>query len=191
MLTLLRGLTLLCAAAMFAQAPVPAPPQAAGLMASWEIAPVLNEIATHATRIGVALEKLNPQSWVERGASDTYVAQFQSSRDQARAVADAANSLARNPEKLSASLEVLFRIHGLDTMLLSLTEAIRKYQSPDDAQALIGLAAENGANRERLQSYVVNLAAEREQDLAVMDREAQRCRGLVVQAPPANSGRKK
>ena len=49
------------------------------------------------------------------------------------------------------------------------------------------------ANRDRLQKYVVNLAAERERDLQVMDREAQRCRGtFMAPAPPEKtSGRKK
>ena len=63
-------------------------------------------------------------------------------------------------------------------------EGIRKYQGAADAQALASAAGRNGAARERLQRYVVNLAAEREQDLAVMDREAQRCRGILTQAPP-------
>ncbi len=189
MLTALRGLTLVCVSAMFAQAPANPPQQQPGLIAAWEIAPVLREISAHATRLAAALDKLQPQAWVERGASDTYVAQLQSSREQARALAAGAEALARNPEKLSATLEVLFRIQGLEAMVPSLAEAIRKYQSAEDAQALLGLAAENGANRERLQNYAVNLAYEREQDLAIMDKEAQRCRGLVIQAP-LKTGRK-
>jgi hypothetical protein len=201
--TALRGLTIFCAAALFAQAPSadrqpstanrqePKSEQAAGLTASWEIAPVLEEVAAHAARLLAALDKINPEAWVEKGASDTYVSQFQSSKEQAKALADGARALARNPEKLSASIEVLLRIHGLESMVASLAEAIRKYQSPNEAQALIGLSAENGANRDRLQAYVVNLATEREQDLAVMDREAQRCRGIVVENPAPKSGRKK
>jgi hypothetical protein len=76
-------------------------------------------------------------------------------------------------------------------MVTSLEEAARKYQSPADAQNLVRLMAEGGANRNRLQQYVVNLAAEREQDLVVMDQEAQRCRALVTQPPAAPSRRKK
>ena len=68
-------------------------------------------------------------------------------------------------------------------MLNSLEEGVRKYQSPAEASALASLEAENGANRDRFQKYIVNLAAEREQDLAVMDREAQRCRGILTQTP--------
>ena len=76
--------------------------------------------------------------------------------------------------------------------LASLEDAIRKYQNPQLAQQLAAVNAENGANRERFRAYIVNLAAEREEQFAVMDREAQRCRSALLPAvPPRSSGRKK
>jgi hypothetical protein len=69
-------------------------------------------------------------------------------------------------------------------------EGMHRYQTPASAQALASLQAESGANRDRLQRYIVNLAAEREQELHVMDQEAQRCRGTVT-APASKSGKKK
>ena len=173
-----------CAAAVYAQAPQAAPGSAPGLEASWEIAPVLNEIAAHAGRLLPLLDKVDVQAWVAKGASDTYAEQLQSSKEQARALVVEAKALAGNPEQLSAELQLVFRIQGLETMLTSLGDAIRRYQTPADAQALAAVVAQNGAGRDRLQRYVVNLAAEREQDLKVMDREAQRCRGILTQAPP-------
>jgi hypothetical protein len=175
-----RALTIFfCAAALFGQAP-----PRMGLETRWEIAPVLEEIAGYAGRLLPVLDKIDVQAWVEKGASDTYAAQLQSSKEQARALVTEAKQLAANPERLSASLQVLLRIQGLQTMLASLGEGVRKYQNAADAQALARAAGQNGSARERLQQYVVNLAAEREQDLAVMDREAQRCRGILTQAPP-------
>ncbi len=168
--------------ALYAQAP--AAKQPAGLETDWEIAPVLQEIAGYAGRLLPLLEKIDADAWIEKGASETYAAQLQSSKEQARALAVEAKTLAANPERLSASLQLLFRIQGVEGMLASVGEAMRKYQGAADAQALAGIAAQNGANRERLQRYVVNLAAEQEQDLQVMDREAQRCRGILTQAPP-------
>jgi hypothetical protein len=186
----LRGLAVLaCAAALCAQTPA-APPQQAGFETSWEIAPVLQEISAHAGRLLPELDKIDVQAWVRKGASNTYAAQLESSKQQAKAIAAEAKVLAGNPEKLSASLRLLFRIQGLDTMLDSLEDGIRKYQSPAEAQALTGLAAENGANRDRLQGYIVNLAAEREQDLRVMDREAQRCRDMLIQGPSTRAKKK-
>jgi len=158
-------------------------PQPAGLEADWDIAPVLQQIGAYAARLTPELDKLDAQVWASKGASETYLRQLQSSKDQARALGDQSKALMRNPEKLSATLEVLFRIQGLDTMLTSLVEGARRYQSPGEAQALETLAVEDGAARDRLQAYIVNLAVEREHDLDVMDREAQRCRGLLSQTP--------
>ena len=185
----LRGFTLLaCAAALCAQDG--APQQPAGLEADWEIAAVVREIGSHASRLVPALDKIDVKSWVEKGGSDTYAAQLESSREQARALVAGAKALADNPSQLSASLVVLFRVQALETMLASLEEGMRKYQLPRDSQALARLAGENGANRERLQRYIVNLATEREKEFQAMDREAQRCRGALTQTP-ARTVRKK
>ena len=189
----LRGLILWsCAAALYGQAQ-PAHQQPAGLEPDWDISVILQEMSAHAGRLLPVLDQIDVKAWFEKGASETYAAQLQSSKDQAKAFADGARDLARNPEKLSASLELLFRVQGLETMLGSLEEGVRKYQDPAVAQKLASLEAENGGNRDRFQKYIVNLAAEREQQFQVMDREAQRCRGILTTQPAAtpNSGRKK
>jgi len=183
-----------CAAAILsvlvavAQPPQAAPRQPAsappGLEAEWDIAPVLREIAMHAGRLLPALDRIDASAWVEQGASETYAEQLQMCKDQARLLADAARELARNPEQLASSIDLFIRLQSLDVMLLSLQESIRKYQTPAAAQALAALAAQDSASRERFQRYIVNLASAREQELTVMDREAQRCRGLVT-APSA------
>ena len=180
--TYLRGLLLLtCAGIAGAQSNPGSHP--AGLEADWDIAPVLQQISNYATRLAPELDKLDPQVWASKGASETYLRQLQSSKEQAHALKDQAKALMRNPEKLSATLEVLFRIQGLDMLLASLVEGARRYQGPGEADALESLAVQDGASRDRLQGYIVNLATEREHDLEVMDREAQRCRGLVSQTP--------
>jgi hypothetical protein len=188
---MVRLIVFLCAVAAYSQTQSPntAPP---GLQPAWDVAVILQEIATNAARLVPALDKVDANTWVAKGASDTYVEQLESSKQQARALADGANALARNPEKLSLSLELFFRIEGLGTMLGSIEEGMRKYQGAQTAQALVELYAEGGANRERFRSYIVNLAAEREQQFEVMDREAQRCRGtLMAPAPVKTTGRKK
>ncbi|HUB32005.1 MAG TPA: hypothetical protein VMA31_03215 [Bryobacteraceae bacterium] len=193
----LRGVAmLLCGGLLGAQSADPNPTrptagqpgtssQPAGFETSWEIAPVFTEISSHAGRLGAVLAKIDGQAWVRKGASETYAAQLDSSRQQVRAMEAEAKALAANPDRLSAALVLLFRIQGVDTMLPSVEEAMRKYQSPAEAQALTRLAAENGLNRDRVQNYVVNLASEREQDLKVMDEEAQRCRSAVTAVPTA------
>lgn len=191
----LRGLAVLaCAAAVHGQAASPAQAQpAASLETEWDIGVVLGEMSAHAGRLLAALDKDNAKAWVEKGASETYAAQMDSCKAQTRAFEDEAKALAADPEKLSDALVLLFRIEGVNAMLGSIEDGIRKYQSADDAGALAALAAENGTNFGRFQKYIVDLAAEREQRFAVMDKEAQRCRGILFDTQPgaASSGRKK
>lgn len=163
----------------------------AGLETAWEIAPAIQELAAHAGRLVPMLDQLPVRSWIEKGASDTYLAQRDSAKEQAQALAGEAKSLAANPERLSLAIQVLFRLQAVETMAGSLMEGIRRYQSPKDSQELSTVVAQGGAARERLQRYVVNLATEREQDLAVMNAEAQRCRGILTQQAAPQSTRKK
>ena len=196
MTTGLRRLMLIaCAAALGAQTPGQNPQsmgqpatQPQGLETDWEIGGVLKEIAAHASRLTPALDHVDARSWVDQGASETYGEQLQSTKDQARALNEGAADLVRNPERLSALLDVFFRIQAIDSMLGSVEEGIRKYGYKPDAQTLASLQAESGANRDRLQRYIVSLAAEREREFQAMDREAQRCRAVVT-AP--RSGKKK
>ena len=145
---------------------------------------MLQEIGTHSGRLVTALKQLDAAAWVSKGASETYVEQLESCREQSQALAGEAQTLARNPEKLSGALRLFFRLESLETMLNSLQQGATKYQTPQAAQALASLYAEGGANRERLRSYIINLAAEREHQFDVMDREAQRCRATLMAAPP-------
>jgi len=163
---------------------------APGLETAWEIAPVLEEISAHAARLLPELDRVDARSWVEKGASETYLEQLQSAKDQAKALAAGSKALARNPEKLSAGLVVLFRVQGLEAILGSLEEGLRHYQGAAEAQRLAELGAENGANRDRFQRYLVNLAADEEQRVAVMDKEAQRCRSTVTSQTPSRTGKK-
>ncbi len=189
----LKGLVLLaCAAVLHGQAQPQQQP--AGLETEWDIAVILREIAAHAARLLPALDRVNAAAWVANGASETYAAQLDSAKAQTKAVEAEAKALAANPENLSQGLQLLFRIEGIENMLASVGEGLRKYQSPADAQTLAGLAAENGMNRDRFRRYIVTLAAEREKQFEVMDREAQRCRGILAaqpSTPPTTSRRKK
>ena len=154
---------------------------------------MLKELSAGAARLLPVLDQLDAPAWVAKGASETYLAQLDSSRQQTRALAGDAIALARNPDKLSLALQMFFRMQGLESMLNSLEEGARQYQSAKIAQSLAALYGEGGVNRERFRSYIVNLAAEREHQFEVMDREAQRCRATLMAPapPPSTSGRKK
>jgi hypothetical protein len=160
--------------------------------AEWDMRAVLKEISAHGGRLVPVLDTYNPASWSDKEAAATYAAQWKSARDQAQALAGDAMELAQDPEKLPGALKCFFRMQSLEFMLHSLGDAVRRYQSPAAAVALAGAAAENGANRERFQRFIVELAARREQEYQIMDYEAQRCRASISrETPPARKpGRK-
>ncbi len=77
-----------------ARQPVQQPaPQPAGLLNPWEIAPVLDEISAHGVRMAEALGRIDVRPWIQRGASETYLDQWQSATVQARALADTAGAM--------------------------------------------------------------------------------------------------
>ena len=167
-----------------------------GLLPDWDMGAILREMSAHATRLMPVLERIDAKAWVEKGASETYAVQLQSAKDQARAMAADAQQLAPTPEKLAAGLALYFRIEALDHIIANLVDGLRRFQDRDLADDLASLAAENGTNRGRFQAYIVSLAFQREQECAVADKEAQRCRGIVATQPPppsprVNTGRKK
>jgi hypothetical protein len=161
-----------------------------GLPPDWDAGVIIGEMGNHAARLLPTLNKIDTKAWVAQGASETYTAQLQSAKDQASAIAAAATTLSRNPEKLSGCLEFFFRIQGMEQIIGSLDGAIRKYQGPELADELAAQSAENGTNRNRFQLYITMLAAQREQECAVMDKEAQRCRSIVATQPPAAARKK-
>ena len=149
-----------------------------------DIRQVLDQITVHAKRLLPLLDQLEPDNWVtSKGAPDTYVTQWKSSRAQAQALIADAQALAKDPEKLPGALQTFFRVQALQTLVGSLAEGIRRYQNPAMADLFAGVAAEGSLERERLQQYMVNLAAEKEQMLKIMDHEAQRCRGSLSRQP--------
>lgn len=185
----MRLTLLFCAAAALVHAQTSG--SAAGLTPPWDVAVILNEIGANAGRLLPALDQLDTKAWVAKGASDTYTAQWQSCRDQARALADGAKALAGNPERLAPSLELYFRTEGLDQMLTSLEDAARKYQGSPAAEAVASTWAEGSVNRGRFRTYIVDLAADRERQYEMMDKEAQRCRNSLFAPVPSAAGRKK
>jgi hypothetical protein len=160
-----------------------APAQQKGVESQWDIGQTLKAISAHALRVKSVLDQVQPKQWVAKGAPEAYIGQWNSTRTQAQGLSTVAEMLSRDPEKLTAALDMLFRLQTLDSLLSSLTEGVRKYQNPATADLLSGVISENGANRQRLQQYVTDLAALKEQEFKVVDQEAQRCRASLLKQP--------
>ena len=156
--------------------------QQAGMSNEWDVHKTLEAMAHHLEQIVPLVDQANPREW-SANAPETYVAQWNSCRSGLKAVVFDLRKLSRKPEKLTDSLEALFRVRAIETLLNSFSEGLRKYHNPPMSDMLNAVIAQNGAERDRLQQYVLELAAEKEQAFRVADEEAQRCRGSIARQP--------
>ena len=96
-----------------------------------------------------------------------------------------AQSLRKQPEKLTLALETLFRLQAVESQVNSLVDGVRRYQNPAVGDLLVSVVSANSANRDQLRQYVTDLAQTKEQEFQIVDQEAQRCRGTLMRQPPA------
>jgi hypothetical protein len=158
---------------------------AQGVSAPWDISQTISDLAAQAGRLNPVLAQLTPDQWVAKGAPATYIQQLKSAQDEVGYLARASQALQKQPEKLTLALETLFRVQSVESQMSSLVDGVRRYQNPAVGDLLVSVVAANSTNRDHLREYVSDLAAQKEQELQVMDQEAQRCRGMVVRQPPA------
>lgn len=144
--------------------------------APWDVSTSVRELAAQVAKLKPVLAQLTPQAWVEQGAPSAYVAQWQSAQQELDYLAQTARALEKQPEKMTVALDLYFRIQGVEWRLQSLSEGARKYQSAAAGDQIAEAVGVHATQRDRLRQYITDLAAQQEQELAVMDKEAQRCR---------------
>jgi len=187
-------LSLLVASWLPAQAPVPtqapaqepAPAQPAAqpsVPAPWDVSGIAAALATQSSHLRPVLNQLTPPEWVNQGAPMAYVQQWQSAQRELADVERAEQSMEKQPDRMTLVLDTYFRLQSLETRLDSLVAGARRYQNSESGDRIVAALGESAANREKLRDYVSDLATQKEQELGVMDREAQRCRTNLNRQP--------
>lgn len=161
--------------------------QPSGVNSEWDVRKLLDSLNLEAQHLKPVIDQVKAESWVAKGASSTYVAQWHTAQAELKYFLSSSEALSRQPEKLTLALDTYFRMQAMETTVGSVLEGVRKYQNPALANLIQTVLGENNANRDRLRQYVQDLAAQKEQELQVADREAQRCRNALVRQPPANA----
>jgi uncharacterized membrane protein YccC len=177
--------------ALVSMLPLCAAAQEAGVPTEWDVQKLVEGIAAQSGRVLPLIEQIRPKEWVARGASDTYVQQWDSAHSQAASLKLSSENLVREPARLSAALDTYFRLQNLETVLTSLVDGVRKYQNPALADLLRSVMSESSASRQQLRQYLTDLAAVKELEFKVMDQEAQRCRENISRQPVAAPVKKK
>ncbi len=160
------------------------PPKAdQGVASEWDARKLIDALSAQAQHLKPIVDQVKPADWVSKGASETYVAQWNTAQTQLKYLIASSEAFSRQPERLPLGLDAYFRMQAVDSTLGSLTEGVRKYQNPALAQIMQEVVAENSTNRDRLRQYLQDLARQKEQEFQVADREAQRCRAALLGQP--------
>ncbi len=168
-----------------------APP---GVTPAWELKKQLDGLVAQVRRLDPLLQQVKVQDWGAEG----YREQHKGAKDQLEYLARSATALAGDPEKMTLALDAFLRLETLERMLDSLSEGVRRYQNPALADLIQSALSENSAHRSRLQHYLVELVAAKQDELGAANEEAQNCRSAAMtssggprRAPPTNSSSKK
>jgi uncharacterized membrane protein len=154
-----------------------------GVASEWDIRKLLDSLSQQAEHLKPVIDQVQPADWQSQGASQTYVAQWKAAQAQLQYLRASTDAFSRQPERLPLGLDAYFRMQALESIFGSLVEGVRKYQNPALASIMQSVVAENSTNRDRLRQYLQDLAAQKEQEFEVADREAQRCRAALLQQP--------
>ncbi|MCS7314576.1 MAG: hypothetical protein RMI94_12200 [Bryobacterales bacterium] len=160
-----------------------------GLPPEWEVRKQIDALTGSLARLKPALDQVRAEEWIARGAPEAYVSQARTLRTELGYLERSAEILRQRPDRLTAVLDTFFRLDRFQALLVSLEEGVRRYQNPALADLLRSVFAEGAPSREDLRQYLLDLAAAKEQELEVADREAQRCRDLLIRQGPARPSR--
>jgi hypothetical protein len=165
------------------------PASSGGVESEWDLKKMLDALSAGARRLKPLIEQANPQNWSDAQGAQSYAPQWKAAQNEIQYLTLSADKLVKEPESLTVALEAYFRLQALDSSVSSLIEGIRKYQNPAVADLLQGSLVENLNNRERLKSYLTELAQTKEQEFKIMNKEAQRCRGIMSKQPPPSGAK--
>ena len=163
--------------------------QSKGVEAPWDVRKMLDGLQAQTGRLKPLLAQMQPEQWVKAGAPYAYVQQKTTAANEADYFLTSAKRLAADPDKLSLAMDTYFRMEALDGELTTLIAGVRKYDNPATADVMQAVVDEGSRNVAQFRQYLTDLASQREQEYQVMDREAQRCRGILSRQAPSGKGK--
>lgn len=154
--------------------------QPGGVSTEWDARKMLEALTLQTQHFKSVIGRVQPNGWVANGAPQTYVTQWTTAQNEMNYLLGSIDALAKQPERLPLALEAYFRMQAMESTFGSVIEGIRQYQNPAIADLLQGVVNENSANRDKLRQFLTDLATQKEQEFQVVDKEAQRCRGVLM-----------
>jgi hypothetical protein len=166
---------------LFAQAASPAAQSPAGAPADWDMRPRIEKLGQNVGRLKPVFDQIKPGSWTIEGGPEAYQRQQKACADGLTYVQNAVTRWSAQPDKLSLMLETLIRIESMDQQAISLSQGVRRYQNPAVADILDSMLNSLSGDLEWLRAQSLEMAQQREKELEVAQKEAQRCRTQILQ----------
>lgn len=166
----------------------PVSPSSPGVTPVWELRKQIAALVEQAKRLAPILDQVKPSEWPPE-AERAYREQHSAVRKEIEYLAGSATLLARDPEKMPLALDSFLRLNTLERTLDSLSEGVRRYQNPALAELIQGVISENSLHRNRLQAYLVELVATKQDELRIATEEAQSCRAAQLRIAPPRAPR--
>jgi hypothetical protein len=158
-------------------APQGAPPD-------WDQKPRIEKLGRNVQRLKPVVDQIQPATWTVEGGSEPYQKQQQSCEHELGYIQNAVARWSAQPDRLSLMLETLARVESMNAQALSLSQGVRRYQNPAVADLLDSMLQSLSGDLEWLRSQSLDLAQQREKELEVAQKEAQRCRTQILQPLP-------
>ncbi len=151
------------------------------MLPRWQVEELSASIVKNISSAEKIIMQLQPKEWLENGAPDVYVEQHQTLLDELEKLKLSAESLHRDPERLTYAIDTLLWLERTDVLLASLTAGVRRYYNGSIAKVLESIRNRNSGNITQTKLYFRQLAMHLENRLEVAHKEAQRCRNQLVQ----------
>ena len=154
-----------------------------GMMPGWEVREMTVALVENAQAVEQVLDNVRPKEWIQDGAPQAYVDQYEALRRDLENVVLSAQALERDPEKLSYAVDTFLWLDRFHSMTASMSAGVRRYHSGPVADLLDSAAGKSSGSIAKLKEYMRQLAVASEQEMDIANAEAQRCRAELVNQP--------
>ena len=176
----MRSLALVLLTATFA-ALLPAQ-QDRGTMPIWEVAAIAENLETQVGQAEQVLSGIKPAEWPQAGAA-AYSAQREALLVELGHLRNSARAMALAPERLPLVVDTFLWIDRTNSMMVSMTDGVRRYQNGAVADLLESARGQYSGAGEKLKEYMQQLAVSVDAQMQIAHEEAQRCRTELVTKP--------
>ena len=159
------------------------PAQESGTIPRWEVIEMAERLRAGADDVVKILSQVRPKEWIQDGAPDAYVTQYETLQADLSNLANSARALERQPEKLSTTVDTFLWMDRVGSMTTSMAAGVRKYQNPSLGDLLNSTAGRVTSAEDRLKEYMRQLVVHQEAEFEIANSEAQRCRQEMLKRP--------